>query len=158
MSSGFATDEAIIGEVDGGGQGSTGRRHPKDGADEVNLSLHLSQVAGGFRRGFEICHGVAGEDGAVSDGGGEGSAVGEDSIGGGDEPLVVLKPDEDLPRLEFVEAVVEHAQRRFEPVRLLLRVGDVRREPRSAGVGVREEYPVAGLSLRKRRRCDQDEC
>lgn len=155
MSGGSAIEESIIGEVDGFRHRNTGRRHPEHGADEFDLSLHLGQVAGGFDGGLEISHGETGEDGAVSDGGGEGGAVGEHSIGGGDQQLVVVEPNEDLPRLELVEAVVEYRHRRLEPVRLLCRVGDIRRQPHAAGVGVGDEDAVAGLGVGERRRCKE---
>ncbi|KAF7813551.1 hypothetical protein G2W53_034527 [Senna tora] len=90
-----------------------------------------------------------------------GGTIGEHSVGSRDQILVVLKPYENLPRLELVESVIEHGECGLESVRLLRRIGDVGGKLFPAGVGVGQEYAVAGiggLSQRNRRRCsDEDE-
>jgi len=85
LGGGFTTEESIIGEADGFRHRNTGRRHPEHGADEIDLNLHLGQVSGGGHGGLEIGHGIASENSAVSDGGGEGSAVCEHRIGRRDQ-------------------------------------------------------------------------
>lgn len=125
------------------------RLHPELRPHQLDLHLHLREIARRLDRRLQIGRRVPREDGAVPDAGGQGRPVGQHGVRAGDQELVVLEPDGDHPGLEVVGPVVEDGERGLEAVGLVGRVR--RRELGPAGIRVGEEDAVARVGGRRRR-------
>lgn len=152
LHSGFRANKPIVNERHIRRHRHIRRPHSELRPHKLDLNLHLGRVAGGLNRRLEIRRRVTSKNDAASNSGWKTSTVGQHSPRSRHQILLMLKPHKDPPRLELLEPIVEHSERGLESVGLLSRIRvQIRRDFGSAGVRVRQEDAVAGISRRRRR-------